>query len=303
MNKFLIILILLLLTGFFVFNKSAQNTKEENNMIQVSASFYPLYYFASEIGGKYSVVKNVTPSGVEPHAYELTTKDMANIENSDMLILNGSLEPWGDKIKDNLSGSKVKIIETGSGFSDKQITHKGEKIIDPHTWLSPNLAKREVAKITSAYIATDPIHSDIYIQNQKTLEGKLDQLDRDYKSGLANCMNKNIVTSHTAFSFLALSYGLEQISVSGLSPDEEPSAKQLGEIVRFAKENDIKYIFFESLVSPKISQTIASEVGAKTLVLDPIEGLSDDKIKQGKNYFTVMRDNLTNLRIALQCKQ
>ena len=122
-----------------------------------------------------------------------------------------------------------------------------------------------------------------------------------YRQGLSNCAEKNIITSHAAFGYLATTYGLNQVSISGLSPDAEPSPQQLADIVKFAKDSHVKYIFFESLVSPKLSQAIANEVGAQTLVLNPIEGLSDEELAQGKDYFSIMRNNLKNLQTALQC--
>ena len=126
-------------------------------------------------------------------------------------------------------------------------------------------------------------------------------MDTEYKQGLSSCEGKNIITSHAAFGYLAAAYGLNQVPIAGLSPDAEPSPRQLADIAKFAKDNQVKYIFFESLVSPKLSQTIATEVGAQTLVLNPIEGLSEEEMSHGKTYFSVMQDNLTNLRTALQC--
>jgi zinc transport system substrate-binding protein len=185
----------------------------------------------------------------------------------------------------------------------KQLTEKGQTMKDPHVWLNPQLAKNEVRRITDGYISIDPTNTMFYQENEKALDDKLDQLDSEYKEGLANCQNKDIITSHAAFAYLAEQYGLNQVAISGLSPDEEPSAQQLADVANFARKNNVRYIFFESLVSPKLSETIASEIGAKTMVLDPIEGLSDDDIKQGKNYFTVMEDNLKNLQTALQCSK
>ena len=164
------------------------------------------------------------------------------------------------------------------------------------------MAKKEVEKIAQAIDQADPNNKSFYDQNTKNLEDKLDQLDNEYKTGLTSCQSKDIVTSHAAFGYLGTRYGLNQVAIAGLSPDEEPSSKQLVDVADFARKNNVKYIFFESLVSPKLSETIAQEIGAKTLVLDPLEGLSDDNIKQGKDYFSVMRDNLANLQTALQCK-
>jgi zinc transport system substrate-binding protein len=117
------------------------------------------------------------------------------------------------------------------------------------------------------------------------------------------CSKSDFITSHAAFGYLASTYKLRQIAIAGLSPDAEPSAQQMADIAKFAKNNGVKIIFFESLVSPELSQTLAREVGAQTLVLDPIEGLTDNDIQNGKDYFTQTESNLSNLKIALECKQ
>ena len=148
----------------------------------------------------------------------------------------------------------------------------------------------------------DPSHADIYQANAAVLTNSLDALDLEYRSSLATCAQKNIVTSHAAFGYLSKEYGLTQIAIAGLSPDAEPSAKDLAEVTQFVKKNTIGYIFFESLTSPKLSETIAREVGAKTLVLNPVEGLTQEEMTDGKTYFTVMQENLVNLKTALLCK-
>ncbi len=309
MNKYSFAILGFLLVGILTYSihaglfKQSASAPKTANKIQVTTSFYPLYFFASQIAGDKADVKNITPSGSEPHDYEPTAQDIARIEKSSMLILNGGVEAWGDKIKSNLSGTNVKIIVAGDGLLSKQLTEAGQTAVDPHVWLDPTLAKKEVQKITDGYIAIDPTNTTYYQDNEKQLDTKLDDLDAKYKAGLQNCQNKDIITSHAAFAYLGAHYGLNQVAISGLSPDAEPSAQQLADVVNFAKAHNVKYIFFESLISPKLSETIATEVGAKTLVLDPIEGISDDDIAQGKNYLTVMEDNLKNLQTALQCSQ
>jgi len=271
--------------------------------LQVTASFYPMYYFSSIIGGDKATVQNVTPAGAEPHDYDPSTRDIANIQNSKLLVLNGgSLEAWGNKIKDNLQGTNTVIVTAGQGLTTRTVEEEGKTGTDPHVWLDPLLAKQEVARINEGFDKADPANSGYYDANAKNLAVELDQLDGEYKLGLQSCQQKNIITSHAAFGYLGAQYGLTQVPISGLSPDAEPSNQQLAEVTDFAKQHKVKYIFFESLVSPKLSDTIANEVGAKTLVLDPIEGLSNDDIHAGKNYFTVMQQNLKNLQLALQCK-
>jgi zinc transport system substrate-binding protein len=301
MNKYklgLLLTLALLLVVFFY--KSTNKTVVKNNKIKVVTSFYPLYFFASEIGGEKAEVSNVTPAGAEPHDYEPTSQDIINIEKSNLLVLNGgNLEPWGEKIKHSFKGV---IIIAGDNLINLEMQEEGERIKDPHVWLSPLLAKKEIKNILSGYLKIDPNNKSYYEDNTKKLEDKLNQLDGLYAHGLSQCAKKTFITSHAAFGYLAKNYNLIQVSISGLSPEEEPSTKRLVEISDIAKKNNVKYIFFESLVSPKLSETVANEIGAKTLVLDPIEGVSNDDMKIGKNYLTIMKDNLKNLQTALECQ-
>lgn len=268
----------------------------------VTASFYPLYYFASVIGGDRADIQNLTPAGVEPHDFEPTSQDIARIEKGDLLVLNGGVEAWGDKVRGLLKGTKIQTVVAGEGLFTQGLIEEGKMVVDPHVWLSPPLAKKEVGRILNGFISGDPDNRTFYEANARNLESRLDQLDTEYRVELANCRQREIVTSHAAFEYLAKTYGLTQVAIAGLSPDTEPSVRDLAEVVKLAREKQIKYIFFESLVSPKLSETIADEVEAKTLVLDPLEGLTDEKKDSGKNYLTVMRDNLVNLRLALECR-
>ena len=191
--------------------KHRVNNFQNDKKLKVSASFYPLYFVSSQIGGGKSTVHNITPAGAEPHDYDPSTQDIANIEKGDMLVINGGVEAWGDKIKDNLKGTNVKVVVAGNG----------ETVKDPHAWLNPDLARQEVEKITEEYIAIDPTNANYYKNNQSNLDKKLDELDAKYKAGLVNCQSRDIITSHAAFAYLAERYGLNQVAISGLSPDED----------------------------------------------------------------------------------
>ncbi len=307
----LILLIIIIIFTLFRFGKKEEST---SNKIKVVTSFYPLYFFTSEIGGDKTSVSNLTPSGAEPHEYEPTARDMALIESSSLLVLNGGgLESWGENVKSNLDKNKTKFIVAGEGLITKKMEEQGEHEentdenhnndgIDPHIWLSPALAIQMVDKIESGLSLSDPKNSSYYKSNSEILKNKLSTLNEEFKNGLSTCKDRNIITSHLAFAYLASNYGLNQVSIAGLSSEEEPSSKEMIEIAKFAKANNVKYIFFESLISPKLSETIAKEVGAQTLLLNPIEGLTEEEINSGKDYFSEMRNNLTNLKIALQCK-
>jgi zinc transport system substrate-binding protein len=278
--------------------------KSNNGKLQVTASFYPMYFFASQIGGDKADVINITPASAEPHDYEPTTQQIVKINQSNMLVLNGGImEAWGSKIKDQLSGSNVLVVTTGEGLINKDLNENGQKILDPHVYMDPILAKKQVTAIEKGFEKIDPKDASYFQANARKLEGELDQLNAEFKQGLSNCKQKDFITSHAAFGYLAAQCGINQVSISGVSPDEEPSSQKLAEITQLVKQKDIKIIFFESLVSPKLSDTIANETGVKTMVLDPIEGITSDGIKAGQNYLTIMRQNLNNLQIALQCQK
>lgn len=298
------IALIVLMLGIYAIGHRAQSTQQTTqspNKLHIVASFYPMAFFAGQITGDKADITNVTPAGAEPHDYEPSTQDIAAMEQANLIILNGNVEPWGDKIKTNLQNSSVHIITAGEGLTTRTLTENGTTTTDPHVWLDPVLAKQEVQKISNAIIAINPTNTALYTTNTTTLLNKLDQLDTQYKTGLATCNTKDIVTSHAAFGYLAQQYGLSQLSIAGLSPDEEPSAQALITTADFVHDHNVQYIFFESLVSPKLSQTIANETHAQTLELNPLEGLTANEVQQGKDYFSVMQSNLHNLQIALAC--
>jgi len=300
---FLLALIAVFIFGGLYIAYKHETITNDQNKLQVTASFYPYYFFASRIGGNKAQVTNITPAGGEPHDYEPSSGDIVKIESSKLLILNGAVEPWGDKIQADLKGKNTIVLVAGQGlFTQKVTDENGIYTTDPHIWLSPALAKKQVQAILNEFIKIDPQNKAYYTANANSLIADLDNLDEDYKAGLASCQKKDIVTSHAAFGYLANDYGLTQVPIAGLSPDAEPSLKQLADLTNFVKMNNIKYIFFESLVSPKLAQTLASETNAQTLVLDPLEGLTPDALAKGEDYLSVMKQNLQNLEIALECK-
>ncbi len=300
-----ILFILIVGLGVLVFlQRNINSLPKSQGKLSVTASFYPMYFFASQIGGNKAMVYTIIPASAEPHDYEPTTKDIARIEQSDLLVLNGgAIESWGSKIKDELSGKGVDVIVAGDGVATKMMIDSGRTIRDPHVWQDPILAKEEVANIEKGFEKADRKDAPYFQSNAKVLDRKLDELYAQYKVGLDSCALKDFVTSHAAFAYMAQRFGINQIAISGVSPDEEPSSQKLAEITSLVKKEGIKVIFFESLVSPKLSDTIAQETGAKTLVLDPLEGIVQKDAVKGANYFSVMRQNLQNLQIALQCNK
>jgi len=305
MKKYIIAVFIIFIIGLAAYvSFGSEKETNSNYKISVVTSFYPLYFFASEIGGKHIEVQNITPSGFEPHDYEPTPQDMIAIEKSDVLVLNGAdLEPWGKNVLANL-GSKKLVVIAGENLATLTIDDEngGGKVTDPHVWLSPSLAVKMVERIRDGIIEADPKNESDYRANSNTLIAKLTDLDSEFKTGLQSCSSRDIITSHAAFAYIARDYNLRQVSISGLLPEEEPSAQDLVGIVKFARQNNVKYIFFETLSPADFSETIAHEIGAQTLVLNPIEGMTDEELSEGKNYVTEMTQNLNNLKIALQCQ-
>ena len=297
---YLVGIIIVLVFGVFWFGGLAKQAENEDDRVRVVTSFYPLYFFTKEIGGGQVTVENLTPAGTEPHDYELTPRNIVALRESRLLVINGELEPWKDKIDWILSGQGPQVVEVGDGII--RVTEFGPGAVDPHIWLSPRLAKVMVESIAQGLVRGDQVNSDEYLTNAKRLLSELDRLDSEFKQGLARCKRREMVVAHTAFGYLALDYGLVQVGIAGLSPDEEPSIKRMAEVASLVKSKEVKTIFFERILSPKLAETIATETGATSAVLDPLEGLTVEDQNTGSNYLSVMRVNLVNLREALECQ-
>ncbi len=306
-NKFVFLIPAALLTAmlctFYACTRGNSGKQGNNDRIGVVTSFYPLYFFAKEIGNGKADVINLTPSGAEPHDYEPNTRDIVRIEKARLLIMNGAaLEPYAGRLKDILKNTQVKVVMAAEGLTAHDLYEEGRPTIDPHVWLDPLLAKQIVKRIEDAFASIDPGNRDIYESNAQMLEDRLDSLNKAFKNGLSDCKTRDIVTSHAAFGYIASRYKLRQIAISGISPDREPSPKKLAEISDFVKEHKIKYIFYETLISSRLAETIARETGAQVLVFNPLEGLTKEEQDAGKDYFSVQKDNLEYLKTALGCK-
>lgn len=298
------------------------NTAPSTEILSVTASFYPLAYLAEEVGGALVNVHQITPAGVEPHDYEPSPQDIAAIHDAAVFLLNGAgLDPWAEKIHDERKGTSaitVKMVdhvalldgphdghneddEHAEDEHDEEEDHP-EESHDPHIWLDPVLMKKGAELVRDAFIQADPEHADMYRANADTLIASLDTLHSTIMNGLAECAIREVVVSHNAFGYLSARYDFASHALAGLSPEEEPSARKMAEIAEIARAKNIRYIFFETLASPKLSDTIAREIGAQTLVLNPIEGLTPEDKANGSNYISLMEENLTNLRTAMQCQ-
>jgi zinc transport system substrate-binding protein len=273
--------------------------------IKVVTSFYPLQFLAQEIGKDLAEVKNITPAGSEPHEYEPTQQQIIEISQSDILLSNGAgLESWTSKLSQGNSVPKT-VLELSKSFQLSEIEEEGKKVQDPHIWLSPKNYIKMAKTIGTTMQQGQTIQNQTVIQNNtNSLIQKLEVLDANYKTKLSSssCKNTKFVTNHDAFNYLAKDYGLEALSISGLSPEAEPTTKELADLSETIKANNIKYVLTETIASPKLSETLAKEVGITSLAMNPLEGLSQEELNVGKNYINIMELNLQSLALALECK-
>jgi zinc transport system substrate-binding protein len=295
-------------TSLLILNYRYKANKEvsDPNTITISASFYPLYYITQKITGGNGVVTNITPAGSEPHDYEPSTAQIRDIYESKLFLFNGAgLDPWAEKLQKNLDKTGVKTIDMSSNLSilsGVERSDKGNR--DPHIWLSPSMYKQQIEIILDQLVAitTNPADKNTYINNADLLLKDITKLETEFKTRLSNCDKKEIVTSHDFLQYLAKDYRFNVVSINGLSPDRESSSLELAETTNLIRDKKIKYIFTETLASPKIAQTVATETGAQNLILNPLEGLTKDEIDAGKDYISIQKENLESLTKGLECK-
>jgi zinc transport system substrate-binding protein len=279
---------------------------EAEKKLTIVTTFYPLQEFARSVGGERVTVSSIVPAGVEPHDYEPTPQDIVSAYQADVFLLNGAgMDGWAEKIRPELERRGVVVVQMSEVVqgvvSTAAVSDQGD--VDPHFWLDPVLVRQEVEVIRDVLVARDPQSAALYQGNTARYMSALEDLDGRYREGLRQCTFDTIVTSHDAFGYLAKRYGFKVLPVSGISAEAEPSPRALADIAETMQSLGLRHIFFETLVSPKIAETLAAAVGAETLVLDPLEGLSEEKQKAGKNYLSVMAENLHNLETALVCQQ
>lgn len=273
-------------------------TARVHRQVAAVATFYPMAYFTSQVGGDRVEVVTLVPNGVEPHEWEPGARQMVSLDQADVFIYNGAgLEPWAARMAEGVSDGGPVVVEATKGL--ELIPATGETTDgqqwDPHVWLDPVLAQGEVARIMDGLIAADPEGAPAYRANGEALISRLQALDNKYRQSLAGTAGSNIFTSHAAFSYLAQRYSLRQVPIAGPLAEVEPGSARMAALVRLAREDGARYIFYESLGDPRVAETLAAEVGAGTLELNPLEGLTSAEVARGEDYFTVMEQNLVNL--------
>jgi len=227
-----------------------------------------------------------------------------------------SMEPWVDKVLKAAQGKKLRVLEASRGLpllKDEQEEegrgihshhHVGLEKMDPHVWLDFSLDLKIVDEIVTLFSEKDPAHATFYRNNAETYKEKLKNLDRKYQSSLAQCHHRQLLLSgHAAFAYLAKRYALQQIALSGISPDAEPTPKKMAEVINTTRKNGIKFIYSEELVQPKLSQALAKEAGVGILILNPGHNLTPKQVRANVTFLELMERNLKNLQQGLECEK
>ncbi len=268
----------------------------------VVASFYPLQFVADRVGGDLVTVTNLTQPGVEPHDLELAPQDLGALTDADLAIYLAGFQPAVDDAI--VQKSEGQVLDVGNA-ANLSLTYQstetgGDALTDPHFWLDPMRMADVADDVATSLSQLDPPAQATFVANAAQLRSELETLDADFRKGLADCERRQLVTSHSAFGYLADAYGLEQVGLTGLSPDTEPNPQELATVTEFVTDNDVQTIFYETLVSPDVAETVANATGAGTDVLDPLEGLTESS--QGDDYLQVMESNLANIKAGLPCR-
>ncbi len=299
-------------------------SEEKNDQLIVYTTVYPLQHFAQQIGGEHVQVESIYPPGVDAHTYEPTAKTMQQIADADAFIYIGQgMEGFVDRIIQTLQNEKVEFVEATKGMEllptnhshEDEHTHEDEHAhedehtyedehhhgdVDPHVWLDPIYSIQMAETIKQTFIQLKPEAKENFEQNFTSLKQQLEQLDGEFQQLMKEAKRNDILVAHAAYGYWEKRYGIKQISVTGLSPTNEPSQKQLASIIQTAKDNNIRYIFFEQNVTSKIAEVVKNEIGADVLILHNLESRTNDDIKNNKDYFTIMNENILALKKALQ---
>jgi zinc transport system substrate-binding protein len=284
-----------------------EQNEAANPKLKVIASFYPLYEFSRNVGGRQAEVSSYIPIGIEPHDWDPSSGDLSNLKESNVFIYNGAgFEPYVEQLIDSGEYENIIFVESTKGIdlikSEHDEEHDPDSEYDPHVWLDPILVKHQIMMIKDAMIQADSKNAQYYDANANAYNLKLDELDAKIKAGLSNCKKDTFMPFHNSATYFANRYGLKIFALSGTAPESEATANDLKGFIDFVKEHDIKVIFAEDLVDPTLAQVLADEAGVQVMIFSPIEGLSKDDIAAGKTYIDKMEENLKNLKMALDCQ-
>jgi zinc transport system substrate-binding protein len=289
--------------GVRFFLSRTASAPDSGARVKVVATLFPLYDMASAIGAGKAEVSLLLPPGVEAHSFEPKPGDMARIDRADIFIYAGALmEPWAEDLIRAASNKKLLAVNAGQGIGLARGAGK-DSAQDPHIWLDFDNARAMARSIAAALEIKDPANGAAYRQAAAAYDGRLAALDAAYKTGLAACRTRDLVYGgHYAFGYAARRYGLKYFAAQGLSPDAEPTARDLAALVEQIRKDKIKFVFYEELASPRIAEAVAGETGAGMLMLSAAHNVSKDQLRLGVSFFDILESNLVNLREGLECR-
>jgi zinc transport system substrate-binding protein len=292
MLKKMIAIFLCMLTLMGVVACGRQTSEAGGNKIKVMVSFNALHEFVQAVGQDKVDITTVIPEGTEPHDFEPKARDIEALGTADIFVYNGlGMEAWADEAiqaannKDLIVVDASKSVDAITNTDEEEIQEHGQ--YDPHIWLSLKDAEIEARNISDALIQANPSEKDYFEKNCDDFISQLESLYSEYDAKFKTVSNKSIVTGHAAFAYLCRDFGLSQNSVEDVFAEGEPSAQQMTELVNYCRENEIKTIFMEEMVSPEVSQTLANEIGADVKTIYTIESSED-----GMSYIERMKSNL-----------
>lgn len=318
-------------------NTEKTQSSEDTNQLTVFTTIYPLEYFTERIGGDLVTTENIVPPGSDAHSPEISTKTMMKVAESDAFIHTGTgIEGFADSVADSLENEDVVIVSASVNIdfiSSNEEAHEehgeedthdehgedeahvedeaheeheeeahadhGESDIDPHVWLDPKRSVIIAENIKNALVQLQPENKEKFEDNFLTLKSELEKLDTEFNNMVGQSKTNTIIVSHSAYGYWEDAYGLKQIGISGLSPTDEPSQKQLTEVIDLVKENNLQYIFFEPNLTNKVAEVVQNETATKSLTLNNLESITDENVKNNEDYFVIMRKNIEALKQAL----
>lgn len=296
------------LTAFTSCKPADRSSSNGQHKILVVTTLFPLYDMAKHIGGEKAEVSLLLPPGVEPHSFEPRPSDIVQISKADIFIYTGKfMEPWAEDIVKRAANKNLIVIDSSKGVkmvpADFHDADEPAGSLDPHIWLDFDNAKTMVGNIVKALQTKDSEDSGYYEQKGEDYSNKLTEMDSSFKKTFAACKDKEIIYGgHYAFGYFARRYGLKYIAAQGISPDAEPTAKGMADLVNQIRKDKIKYIFYEELTSPKIAETLADETHVKLLLLNAAHNVTREQLDQGVSFFDILKHDLDNLKVGLECR-
>ncbi|KZZ85826.1 metal ABC transporter substrate-binding protein [Bacillus sp. SJS] len=322
MRKIVFALILLLAAASSLAgcSSSGETNEAKNGKLKIYTTIFPLEDFTKKIGGNLVEVESVYPPNTDAHSFEPSTKTMVKIAEGDAFIYTGAgIEGFADKAAETLKNEDVEIVKAAEGIElaksaahshegeaghdehSEEAAHEGHEHgdTDPHVWLDPIRSIQMGENIKNALVKKHPEGKETFEKNFAALKADLEKLDKEYKDTLSKTDKKEILVSHAAYGYWQERYGIEQISVMGLSASDEPSQKQISAIIKDAKAHGIKHVIFEKNISSKLSEIVQNEIGATPLTVSNLESVTEKDAKNSEDYFSLMRKNLETMKIAL----